>query len=127
VALGLFPLRRRKIRAGTRRLILLCCLAGLAGGLVDIDHIPKVVLNLAIHTPWPALSSTYGRPLHYPVLLISSIGLACIGGYFSFLVLAMMYYSMNTRIAVIKKRVSGHQLVIDKNPDGKKSIEKYRF
>lgn len=101
LALGIFRFRRYRFRAGPFHILLLCCLAGgLAGGLLDLDHIPRIF-------GWdPPVLFEYGVPpnfykgrfLHGIALVVGGIGCACTGGYLYWLVLKEIAGKVRARL-----------------------------
>lgn len=91
VAVGIFNMASNWLRASPWRLLLVVCVVGfLAGGLLDLDHIPAA-LGLRIgYVPfemvgWNGVHG--GRLLHGVALVGGGAMCACAGGYLLFMVL----------------------------------------
>lgn len=101
MALELFSRLTGRNRAGPLSLLVLCCLAGgLAGGLLDIDHVQEI---LGWHPPVLfALGGPHGiregRFLHGVALVVGGIGSVCVGGYLYWMVLKGIMSSIRARL-----------------------------
>jgi hypothetical protein len=101
VALGIFRMASSRVRASPFRIILLCCICGgLAGGLLDIDHIPKALgwrppVVLQFISPD---NLEQGRNLHGLALVVGGTGCACAGGYLLLMVLKWVADSALARL-----------------------------
>jgi hypothetical protein len=80
----------RRVRASPLRILFLCCICGgLAGSLLDLDHIPRI-LGWQLPIPFETLAPdafNQGRILHGLALVVGGIGSACAGGYLYWMVL----------------------------------------
>ena len=106
MALGLFDLASGWLRASPWRLLLVVCVVGfLAGGLLDLDHVPYA-FGIRIGSVPFALGGTdgahYGRLLHGVALVGGGIMCACAGGYLYTMVLKDI---AGKGIAVLKKKM----------------------
>ena len=106
MALGLFDLASGWLRASPWRLLGIVCVAGfLAGGLLDLDHVPYA---LGIHVgfvPFEVVGRNGvhgGRLLHGFALVGGGALCACAGGYFLFMVLRDV---ANKATAGLKKKM----------------------
>jgi len=106
VALGIFDLADRWLRVSPWRLLGIVCIAGfLAGGLLDLDHIP---VALGIHigpVPFEWIGERGipgGRLFHGLALVGGGIMCACAGGYLYWMVLKD---TVNKAITGLKKKM----------------------
>jgi len=85
----------------------LCCICGgLAGGLLDIDHIPKA-LGWQLPVVFQFVSSDnleQGRNIHGLALVVGGAGCACAGGYLLLLVLKGV--ADRVTVMMLKKHVA---------------------
>lgn len=109
MALGIFDLASNWLRASPWRLLLVVCVAGfLAGGLLDLDHVPYA-LGIRIGFVPFGLGGTdgvrYGRLLHGVALVGGGIMCACAGGYLYTMVLKDLFVKGVIQVKIRSRRI----------------------
>jgi hypothetical protein len=94
LAMGLFDRANRWLRASPWRLLCVVCVTGfLAGGLLDLDHLPAAIAGFAGFHGFHS-----GRILHGFALFWGGIMCACAGGYFFCYILKDAYVKLKNKV-----------------------------
>ncbi len=116
MALCLFDMANRWFRASPWRLLLVVCVVGfLAGGLLDLDHVPYALGIRIGFVPFEVGRNWVhgGRLLHGAALVGGGAMCACAGGYFLFMVLKELVNKGRVQLKTIPQSMENkiHELL----------------